>query len=234
MRLGGTRWSRLKAKMADVAGLLWFSSRLTLGVQSVVLVLLAVGVFVVAALGQTISSDERVFELLLELESLFFVILSMGMLPREKEGRTLEVLLVCSRTRHGLLLLKFVPVCVFIAAIALALTSAFYWLTGGGFPWLTMLYVPYLLAATLGILTVVLTTYLRNQYAAGTMALLIGIIVAVLWLDPVHTFYTIELNRMMLQTPPNLMINRMLVAVAFGFLYDHAVRRLEHVELWMK
>jgi len=229
-----SRWDRVKGRIGDTAALLWFSGRLTLGLQALVLVILAVGVFTWAALGDNLSGDKDVFDLVLKLESLFFVVLSMGLLPREKEGRTLEVLLAASRTRHGLLLMKFAPVCLFVGAVAAALTTAFYWLTGGGFSWPVMFGVPYLVAATMGILTVVLTTYLRNQYAAAAMAVLIAILAAAFWLDPVRTFYAVEPGRMMMQAPPNLAIHRILVAFAFGFLYDHAVRRLERVELWMK
>jgi ABC-type transport system involved in multi-copper enzyme maturation permease subunit len=218
---------------ADAASLLWFSSRVTLGIQAPVLIAIAIGVFVYCALGQKVSDPPSIFRLLLSVETVLFVLLSMGLLPREKEGKTLELLLVCARSRHGLLLLKFAPVCLFMAGLALGLTTAFYWLAGG-FPWFKMLWVPYVLAATVGILTVVLTTYLRNQFAAGAVALVVAVVLAVLWLDPMRTFYDLGTERIIMQTRPNLTMNRVLLAAAFGFLYDHAVRRLKHVELWMK
>ena len=227
------RWNWLWHKSADMGALLWFSSRLTLGIQAIVLAAIAVGIFIYCALGEKVASPERLFRLLLSVETVFFVILSMGLLPREKEGKTLELLLVCSRSRHGLLLHKFVPVCLFVAAIALGLTSAFYWLTGG-FSWGKMLYIPYGLAATVGILTVVLTTYLRNQFAAATVALLVAVVVTTLWFDPMRQFYGLPTERLFMRTRPNLTMNRLLVAIVFVFLYDHAVRRLRHVELWMK
>jgi len=223
----------LVRKTSAAASLLWFSSRLTLGWPALALVAIAAGIVVFAILTQRMVGEASVFRLLLGIEASFFVVLAMGLLPREKETRTLELLLVCARSRQGLLLLKFAPVCLFVGAAALALTTSLYFLIGG-FSWGKMLYVPYGLAATVGILTVVLTTYVRNQYAAGVLAVLIALVMATMWLDPFRSFYAVSVERMILQAPPNLTINRLLVAVLFGFLYDHAVRRLKHVELWMR
>jgi len=227
-------WDWLKRQTSHQAALLWFSNRLAVGVPALVLAVVAVGIFVVCALGQRVSEVAALFRLHLTVETAFFVILSMGLLPREKEGRTLEVLLVCARSRVGLLSQRFLPVCLFVAVTAIGLTTGFYWLTGGGFPWVKMLCIPYALAATAGILTVVLTTYLRNQYAAGMVALLIAVVVATLWLDPMRSFYGVAIERPILRTQPHVGMNRLVLAAVFGFLYDHAVRRLKHVELWMK
>jgi len=224
---------RVRRKTADVAALLWFSSRLTLGIQAVALAVAAVGVFVYCAFGQKITGPEPLFRLLATIETVFFAILSMGLLPREKEGKTLELLLVCARSRHGLLLQKFTPVCLFVAVVALGLTTAFYGLLGG-FAWWKMVWIPYGLAATVGILTVVLTTYVRNQFGAGAVALLAAVVVATLWLDPFRTFYDVGFERFPMRGRPNLTMNRLMVGVVFWFLYDHAVRRLRRVELWMK
>jgi magnesium-transporting ATPase (P-type) len=223
----------LARKASAFASLLWFSGRLTLGFQALALVAIAGGILVFVVLTQRISGEPSVFRVLLGIEASFFVVLAMGLLPREKEARTLELLLVCSRSRQGLLTLKFAPVCLFVAAVAVGLTTAFYWFVGG-FSWGKMLYVPYGLAATVGILTVVLTTYVRNQYAAGVLAVLIALVVTTMWLDPFRSFYAVSVDRMMMQAPPNVTINRVLLVVVFGFLYDHAVRRLKHVELWMR
>jgi len=227
------RWIRVKLLSADWTALFWFSCRLTLGIQAFGLAAIAVGIFIFCALGQTSLGVGNIFLLLLSLETMFFILLSMGLLPREKEGRTLELLLVCARGRHELLLHKFLPICLFVAAVALGLTSGFRWLVGG-FSWPRMLCVPYALAATAGILTVVLTTYFRNQYGAGAVALLIAIVVATLWLDPLRTFYGFEAGPTIGRARPHVTTNRVILAIVFVFLYDHAVRRLKHVELWMK
>lgn len=226
------RWRTnvLRAVRAS-AVLLWYSARLNLGLPAVVLLLAAVGVFAATALSDKIGSEKDIFQILLALESLLFVGLSMGLLPREKEGGTLEVLLVCARSRHGLLLMKLAPVFLFIALIGMMLTTAYSWLHGG-FSWLRMFGVPWLLAAVVGMLTVVLTTYLRNQYAAATVAVLLALIAATFWLDPFTTFYRASVRPM--QQPPNLAVHRVLAAVALVVLYDHAVRRLKHIELWMR
>ena len=224
----------MKRKTADLLALLWFSSRLNLGLQAYVLLAIAVGIFAYCAFGQRASELPDLFRLVLGIETVLFVMLSMGLLPREKEARTLELLLVCARSRHQILFQKFLPVCLFVALVALILTSGFY-LLRGGFSWVKMAWVPYLLAATIGILTVVITTYLRNQYAAGVVALLAAVVVTTLWLDPLRFFYGFEAGPAFRgSSPPNLLYNRILLAIAFGLLYDHAVRRLKRVELWMK
>lgn len=228
----GRRWAWLTRKAAHLGSLLWFSSRLTLSRQALVPVAVAVGVFAVGALTGKISGEREVFLALLGVEMSFFAFFSMGLLPREKDAMTLEILLVCTRSRHGLLLLKFVPVCLFVAAVGLGLTFAFYWLTGG-FPIVKMLLVPYVLGATVGILTVVLSTYARNQYAAGAIALAVAITLGSTLFQPVETFYTARVSRMMMRRP-SLTPNRVLVVVLFGFLYVHAVRRLQRPELWMR
>ena len=230
---GKSRLRRLGRAASNTARLLWFNARLTLGVQAWVLVAAAIGVFAYGALSEFVATAREVFMRLLLVETAFFVILSMGLLPREKEGGTLEVLLVSARSRHGLILMKFVPVCLFVAVVAVGLTVGFWWMTGGGF-WLPkMLVVPYMLAATVGIWTVVVSTHLRNQYAAALLAVLVAVAVAAMWLTPFETFYETTVSRMR-RDRPNLMINRALVVVIFGFLYDHAVRRLRRLELWMR
>jgi hypothetical protein len=226
-------WRRLGRWSANAAHLLWLSSRLTLGTQALVLIAAAIGVFAYAALSEAVSTKEAVFSRLLLVETVVFVILSMGLLPREKEGRTLEVLLTSARSRHALILMKFVPVLLFVAVIAAGLTLGFYWLTGGVFSWAKMWAIPYLLAVTVGVLTVALSMHLRNQYAAAVVALLVAVVFGILWFEPFTTFYDAPVRRMM-RSQPNLMVNRALVAVVFGFLYDHSVRRLRRVELWMR
>jgi len=226
------RRARLARKVAHLGSLLWFSSQLTLGRQALVLVVVAIGVFAVSALTGKITGEREVFLVLLGVEMSFFVILSMGLLPREKDAKTLELLLVCTRSRHGLLLMKFVPVCLFVAAVGFGLAWAFHWLTGG-FPMVKMLLIPYVLGATIGILTVVLSTHVRNQYAAGAIALTLAIILGITWFKPVETFYTPRATRMMVRQP-TLTLNRVLLVVVFSFLYEQAVRRLQRPELWMK
>jgi len=223
---------RAAARAADIAAMLWFSARVSLGWQSAVAVGGAVLVFTVAVLGGYAWSERHIFRLLAGLESLLFVILSMGLFPREREEKTLEVLLSCARSRNGLLLLKFVPVCLFVAAEALALATGFYAVVGG-FSWLKMFFIPYEIGAAVGILTVALSTYFRSQYAAGAVAILVSLAIAILWFDPYETFYTSHISRMM-RDRPNLLLNRVILAVVFGFLYDHALRRLRRLELWMR
>lgn len=177
------RIGRFLRSVANAVGLLVFSARLTLGRQGIVLAVVAVAFFAVGALGGGAWSAKGIFHRLLLIQTLFFVILTMGLLPREKEWRTLEVLLVSARTAHRLVLLKFVPVCVFVFVAGFGLTIGFYWLLGG-FQFARMLLVSYGLAALVGMLTLVLSTYLRNPYAAGVVALVVATVVSMVWIDP--------------------------------------------------
>lgn len=238
---------RLLNKVADALALLRFSARLSLGWQAIVLCLAALLVLLAAAFGPTYwqlggvtgslnpwgkETERNIFRLLLLVESAFFIIVSMGLVSREREEKNLEVLLACARNYHVLVLIKFMPVCIFVGAVALALTSILWWLFGG-FTLLKMLLVPYGLAATIGMLTVVMTTYIRNQYGAGIAAATLALLLATVWLDPWESFYGKPIRSIM-RGAADPTFNRIVLAVGFGFLFDHAARRLRRVELWMK
>jgi hypothetical protein len=221
-------------RIGDRLALLAFSTRLTLGWPAFALVFLAAGAFAVHVLQGADPDEEVIFRMILSVEVLSFVVLSMSLLPREKESNTLEVLLVSARSRYGLVFLKFLPVSLFVALIAVGLTAGFQWVTSGGFQVWKMLLVPYLLAATAGMFTVALSTHIRNQYAAAVVALVLLIAFGVLVIDPGATFYGFETILPYRGRKPNYFLQRLLVVVAFGFLFNHAARRLSRLELWMR
>jgi len=225
--------ARAMRQMADTAALLWIEARLTLGWPAILLVGAAALVFTSSALQQSVSTEVQAFQTVVILETLFFVILSMGLLPREKEANTLEVLLACARSRHSLLLMKFVPLALFVWVVGAALAVGFQWLTGGALALGKMLVIPFAVASAAGLLTVVLSTYIRNQYAAGAVAVLLLLLIAAVWMEPFTTFYHARLDPVRRQQA-SLRFNRVVLATLIVVLYDHSVRRLKRIELWMK
>jgi len=278
----GGRIRRARQALGNASRLLLFSGRLALGRQGIVLLVAAVGVFAGTALSGAAWTAQHAFNALLLTQTVFFVVLTMGLLPREKEWRTLEVLLVNARSAHRLVLIKFLPVCVFVLAVGLALTIGYYWFVEAFSP-ATMLLATFGLAATVGVFTLLLTTYLRNPYAAGVAALVTAVVISTTWIDPWEAFHgdlvTVRMTRGESREgfsepeerrysggrgrgprrdPPGrrgrdsrgdsdgghsgarpkrdggLTANRILLIVLFGFLYDHTVRRMRRLELWMR
>jgi hypothetical protein len=245
----GGGWRRLRVRAADTAALLWVSARLNIGWQAFILLAAAVGVFAVYGMSELQgaggvqgplsgapragAAEQIAFQIVVTTESLFFIILSMGLLPREREGRTLEILLASSRSYHALLLVKFIPVVLFVGLIGIGLSIGFAAL-GAGVSIPKMMTIPLAVSTMVGLMTVVLSTYFRNQYAAAAVALLIALTLEMSLFEPYSTFYEAMLDPQRRGRTPSLRFNRISLLVVLWFLYDQSVRRLRRIDLWMR
>ena len=227
------RLQRARIRARDFFAHLRYDARLSLGWMAVALVGFAAIVAVANGLRGNLITQRSVYLPILLVEVASFIALCVGLLPREREADTLEVLLTTGRSRHALLLMKFIPVALFVAAIALAQTVAYYWMTSGAFPFLKMLLVPYLLGMACGILAIVLSTYFRNQYAAGIVTLVVVLAIGTGWLDPMHAFYG-NPSLTPVEKKPNFFFNYVFLIAPLILLYFHAVGRLKQADLWTR
>lgn len=226
------RLRRFVSRASDRLALFRYSGRLTLGWRAAGLAALAVGVLDYQAYSGIELSERLIFQSILAVQALAFVVLTMGLIPRERESGTLEVLLASVRKYHGLALMKLLPVCLFVAVLGFALTVGYHWIYSF-FSVAKMFYVTYLVALTAGMFALVLSTYLRNQYAAGVVAISLLVVLAYM-IDPGDAFYQFEKVERIMRRGPNTGLHRFLLLVLLGFLYGHAVNRLKKIELWMR
>ena len=232
-----TTFARVVARLRSIVSLFGFHTRQLFSWQTAALVA-GLGLFLGVRLGQmNVSMPSDCLFTLYALETGVFVLLSMGLITRERDLGALEMTLVSSRGFHSLILIKFIPMAFWALAMGLCAALGLKWMIGG-FGWGLALLFAYTTGMLFGMTAHYLSVMTRNAYMGAGGALLLAFFVYAYFAGKSHRALLDPFVQIFQKGPEELdwkvlSWNRFFVFAWMGVFYDQSIRRMRRIELWV-
>ncbi len=214
-----------------------YTSRQFLRVEAYLSILGAFAFFGVILMQDMSTSPRMMLEYCYIYFTVVMVLLSMNLLPRERERDTLEILWSQPMTRGKLIVMQLITLTIWIFMLCLFVV-VFFRLFAAYYEglWITMLLV-ITSSFAVGVITVLISTFCRHAIATGLVSLLVfGIHFfwlrelgpIVMYHNPISDYQAWDQNI----SPFGILFNRLFLFVLVGFVLDYLFRRLRQTARW--
>lgn len=233
----GSAFACFMARLRSLVSLFGFHTRQLFSWQTASL-LAGLGLFLGVRLGQLrVSQPADCLFTLYALETGIFILLSMGLVTRDRDLGALEMTIVSSRGFHSLILIKFVPLAFWALAMGACAAWGLNWLIGG-FGWGLALLFAYSTGLLFGMAAHFLAVLTRNAYMGAGGALLLAFFVYAYFEGTNHQTLLDPFAQIFVKGPEELgwkilFWNRFYVLALAGLFYDQSIRRMRRIELWV-